>query len=208
MSSFTSRNSRAPNDYKRRFTISWHALDRFRGRVDDEFRYRDDTDLKNLLDEKLCHAEQTWDLRDPRAPSEVTHLMAISTRKAGRFYAVVRNETAVTILDEAMAANNFAGQWQPILSLPFSGLKDFNLTPPIVEPLHAPSHAAPVLVPMAPPVPEPMTEPSAKDAFIAAWRRKRAAERALDTAEHELDVADAAYDEAAQVLVAENERAP
>jgi hypothetical protein len=215
MTAFAGRNSRAPTNYKRKYNVSKHALDRFRERVDDEFRHRDDNDLMNLLDDKLRNAEQTWDVRDPRAPKEVTKLYAISTRKAGKFYAVVRDETAVTVLDEEMAANNFAGQWKPILSLPFAALKDFVLkpvadVPPGMHDFDVGEGARSVLASPKPVNDSLLALQLANDALRAAWSRKQAAERAFDVAEHELDEAEVAFEVAAGNVVAllELERKP
>jgi hypothetical protein len=181
--SFISRSSRMTSNYKRKYTISQHALERFRERVDDEYTCRDDHDLMNLLDEKLRGARQKWDVRDPRAPTHVTKLYEISTRKVGVFYAVVRDETAVTVLDKDMAANNFAGQWAPILNLPFEGLRDFVLPskPPVAV-------AAAALVEATVETPPVVIEPLqiAEETFAAAWARKEAAVAAVEAADREL----------------------
>ncbi len=122
---YQSRNSRPPTkEHKRKFTISDHALARFRERVDEEFRHRDDLDLGNLLDAKLRQAEFRYTVRDPRAPNEITQLYSVACRRA-TFYAVVREVTAVTVLDEQMAKNNFSGVWTNVLNAPFAdALKD------------------------------------------------------------------------------------
>jgi hypothetical protein len=202
MSMFTSRTARVPSNHKRKYNISAHALARFRERVDDEFRHRDDQDLMNLLDEKLRATEKTWDVRDPRAPGEITKLYAISTRKVGTFYAVVRHDTAVTVLDEDMAVKNFNGQWEPILNLPFQGLKNFVLPPAHAAPITA--KATPVPIALVPPVvtdePPDTARQIAEESFAAAWRRKEAAVIAFEAAERELDDAETAFDVAALAL--------
>jgi hypothetical protein len=125
-SDFTSRTARVPTrHYKRRFTITDHAVERFRERVDEEFRHRDDTDLANLLDERISYAEHNYQVHDHRAPQAVTTLRSVACRNA-TYYAVVRDETAVTLLDETMARNNF-DPWTPVEVTPH-GLKV--LTPP------------------------------------------------------------------------------
>jgi hypothetical protein len=135
----SSRNDRAPNNYQRKFTISVHALERFRERVDDEFRARSDLDLGNLLDDKLRHPEQQYTVRDPRAPEETTHLYAIETRRRS-CYVVVRNETAVTVLDPDMARRNFQETWAQVMNTPFivDSLRDVRKaiqgTPPKIQP--------------------------------------------------------------------------
>ena len=193
--SFISRTSRAPSNYKRKYTISVHALERFRERVDDEYTCRDDHDLMNLLDEKLRAAAHKWDVRDPRAPNHVTKLYEIETRKVGVFYAVVRDETAVTVLDKEMAANNFAGQWSPILNLPFEGLRDFML--PAKVPV-----AVAVTAPVEPTIETLPVSPLqvAEQTFSAAWVRKEAATRALENAARELDEAKIALEVATREL--------
>jgi len=120
-SDFTSRTARVPaRHYKRRLTISEHAVERFRERVDEEFRHRDDEDLANLLDERLSYAEFTYQVDDPRAPEAVTTIRSVACRHA-TYYAVVREDTAITVLDEEMARNNF-DPWIPVLVTP-QGLK-------------------------------------------------------------------------------------
>lgn len=196
MNGFMSRNSRAPTPRRRlTYRISLHALQRFRERVDDEYASRDDDDLINLFDEKLRFAEKKHDVRDPRAPGEVTTLYELSTRKAGTFYAVVRQDTAVTVLDEDMVKSNFAEQFKPILHLPFAGLKDLKLPGAVVDA----SEATVTIVPQLPVIAAVQVEPDpARQAFIDAWKRRTAAERAFDEAERELDEAEAAFDAAAR----------
>ena len=149
-SDFTSRTARVPTrHYKRRFTISEHAVERFRERVDEEFRHRDDNDLANLLDERLSYAEHTYQVHDPRAPQAVTTLHSVACRHA-TYYAVMRHDTAITLLDEHMAHNNF-DPWTPVEVTP-NGLKI--LTPPPRLPIVT---APPVMddpppPPVAPPV--------------------------------------------------------
>ena len=129
MTDFKSRTARVPpRHHKRRYTISKHAIDRFRERVDEEFRHRDSDDLANLLDDRVHHAETTYEVRDPRAPDEITTLRSVGCRHA-TYYAVVRNDTVVTVLDEDMARNNFNGQWATVMNTPFKALRDMKLPP-------------------------------------------------------------------------------
>jgi hypothetical protein len=130
VSDFISRSTRPSRSYKRRFMISRHALDRFRERVDEEFRHRDDDDLGNLLDERVQHAEFTYQVRDPRAPDAITTLRSVACRHA-TYYAVVRSGTVITVLDEEMARNNFDGQWSPILNAPFEVLRGLKIPPQV-----------------------------------------------------------------------------
>lgn len=117
-----SRNDRgAPTNYRRKFTISAHAIERYRERVDVEDRHRDDQDLGNMLDERMQHPESKQTIRDPRAPEEITQLFEIVTRTGQSYFVLVRNDTAVTVLDPSMVQNNFAeGTWKQALNTPFT----------------------------------------------------------------------------------------
>jgi len=87
-----SRNDRgAPQNYRRKFTISAHAVERYRERVDVEFQARDDQDLGNMLDEKLQHPE--------RAKREVERL------EAEKLTAQTEREVAQTKLTELVEAS-------------------------------------------------------------------------------------------------------
>lgn len=133
MTDFSSRTARVPpRHHKRTYTISKHAVDRFRERVDEEFRHREDEDLSNLLDTRVKHAESSYEVRDPRAPDEITTLRSVACRHA-TYWAVVRASTVVTVLDEEMAKNNFNGQWATVLNTPFAALRDLKLPPVVVK---------------------------------------------------------------------------
>lgn len=133
MTDYASRNARIPpRHHKRRLTISKHAIERFRERVDEEFRHRDDDDLGNLLDERIAHAESNYEVRDPRAPDEITTLRSVACRHT-TYWAVIRASTVVTVLDEEMAKNNFNGQWATVLNTPFAALRDLKLPPVVVK---------------------------------------------------------------------------
>jgi hypothetical protein len=129
-----SRNDRGQHsNYRRKFTISVHAVERYRERVDEEFRHRDDQDLGNMLDEKLQHPESKQTVRDTKAPEEVTQLFEIVMRTGSNYFVVMRNDTAVTVLDPSMVKTNFIeGTWKPALNTPFSGdaLKKIQATGP------------------------------------------------------------------------------
>jgi len=108
--------------YRRKFTISAHAIERYRERVDVEFQARDDQDLGNMLDEKLQHPESKQTIRDPKAPEEITQLFEIVMRTGSNYFVVMRNDTAVTVLDPSMVKTNFAeGTWKAALNTPFTG---------------------------------------------------------------------------------------
>lgn len=125
--------------HKRRLAISSHAIERFRERVDEEFRHRNDEDLGNLLDTRIHHSEFSWEVSDPRAPAARTTLKSVTCRNA-TYYAVVRDATVITLLDEEMARNNFEGQWPPV-NTPFSSLKDLKI--PVAPPSPSPKTAVP-----------------------------------------------------------------
>lgn len=186
---FTSRTARVPSrSYKRRFTISKHAIERFRERVEEEFMHRSDDDLSNVLDERVYHAESTYQVRDPRAPDEITTLRSVTCRHA-TFYAVVRNATVVTVLDEEMARNNFDGQWKTVLNAPFAALRDLKLPAPT-----APASSPPPVAPAAPEAPDTLAE--AGVAYARARRRKHECTEAITTLKAELDRATEALREA------------
>lgn len=117
-----SRNDRgAHQNYKRKFTISVHAIERYRERVDEEFKHRDDQDLGNMLDEKLQHPESKQTVRDAKAPEEVTQLYEIVMRTGSNYFVVMRNDTAVTVLDPSMVKTNFAeGTYKVAMNTPFT----------------------------------------------------------------------------------------
>ena len=100
--------NKAPESrYVRKHNISHHALERFRERVEEDVKCRSNHDISNLLDEKICQATQVYTVRDPRAPEAITKLHAIELR-SGTYYAVVREGTAVTVLDETMVKDNYS----------------------------------------------------------------------------------------------------
>lgn len=106
--SFTSRAGRAPKPHhRRRHRVTGHALERFRERVAEEFLHRPDDDLRYLLDDWLAHPEERRVVDDPRAPGIPTDLIAFVGRGGCRYWAVVREATVVTVLDDGMARRNF-----------------------------------------------------------------------------------------------------
>jgi hypothetical protein len=210
---FTSRTARVPaRHHKRRLAISKHAIERFRERVDEEFRHRDDHDLGNLLDERISYAEHTYEVRDPRAPDQVTTLRSVSCRHA-TLYAVVRGKTVVTVLDEAMAQNNFNGQWSPILNAPFTALRDLKLplalppASPAEVTATAPEPAQASTEPSAPAV-SIMTDPLAVAgaAYARAQKRKHECAEAVAALRSELELAEAALCEAEAAVEESHER--
>jgi hypothetical protein len=200
---FISRTARVPpRHYKRRYTISKHAIERFRERIDEEFRHRDDEDLSNVLDERVHHAETTYEVRDPRAPDEITTLRTVACRHA-TYYAVVRNSTVVTVLDEDMARNNFNGQWAPVMNAPFTVLRDLKLPPPALPTARSP--APPPALPAAPvAAPDPLEE--AGVAYARARRQKHECTEAVSALRAELDRATEALRQAEEAVVETHQR--
>lgn len=193
MTEFTSRTARVPTrHYKRRLTISEHAIERFRERVDEEHRHRDNEDLANLLDERLRYAEFNYQVHDTRAPQAVTTIRSIGCRDA-TYYAVVRDETAITVLDEEMARNNF-DPWIPVLITP-NGPKP--LTPPRLPTLPPPPQlpvlpalpATEVAIVLALSAADPAADPleAAGIAYARARRQHHACEAAVAAIKADLD---------------------
>jgi hypothetical protein len=103
-----SRAARVPRSRRvARVRVSEHALVRFRERVAEAFLHREDDDLRFLLDEYVRHAPARRTVADPRAPGMRTDLVAFDGRGGRRYWAVVREGTVVTVLDDGMAARNF-----------------------------------------------------------------------------------------------------
>ena len=112
--------NKAPESrYVRKYSISHHALERFRERVEEDVKCRSNHDISNLLDEKICQA-LPMTVRDPRAPEAITQLHAIELR-SGTYYAVVRDGTAITVLDETMVKNSYSMEnWKSTMNAPFT----------------------------------------------------------------------------------------
>lgn len=193
-----SRNDRAPNHYKRKFSISRHAIERFRERVDEEFVARSDGDLGNLLDEKLCHPEAQFQVHDHRAPDSLTQLYGISTRRSGTFFVVVRDDTAVTVLDEDMAKKNFAENWKPTMNTPFVDLRK-KIKPVVsVRPTQPMPVAAPAMIADG-------DVAAAGARYALALKEQRACLLALERAKTTLAEAEAALDKAVAAVEAANQ---
>ena len=183
MTDFSSRSARMPpRHHKRNYTISQHAIDRFRERVDEQFRHRNDDDLGNLLDDRVRHAETNYQVRDPRAPEEITTLRSVACKHA-TYWAVIREQTVVTVLDEEMARNNFQGQWAVVLNTPFAALRDLKLPVAVPAPKPAPS-PAPAAAPAAP-APDMLAE--AGVAYARAQKHKHACTETIARLKAELE---------------------
>lgn len=112
--------------YSRRFVITKHALQRFRERVDEEFAARSDADLGNLLDERIVHAERSTAITDLDHVDVPTVVYEIPNRSGAMYYAIVREDFVVTVLDEHMLEVNFTnGRWKRGgFNTPFAKVKD------------------------------------------------------------------------------------
>lgn len=134
MSKFDRQNlKKAP---KKAFRVSDHALERFRERVDEEFRHRSNDDLADLLNDRMSASDLTRDVTDPRCPDHVTTLYRLHSRTEEMQVAVVRQGVVVTVLDEWMANNNYPN-WNSLVTHPFAKLA--TVTPIIVrDPAPAP----------------------------------------------------------------------
>ena len=151
---------RAPEShYRRRFVISAHAIERFRERVDEEFTARPDGDLGNLLDERMCHSTERQTVRDLSNIDKPTEIVRIHNRDGQHYYVVVREQVAVTLLEQHMLEENFMSKrWEPIMNNPFrNALKGVtaSVAPgvdrrvPEVEPTEIPGRDAPTHTPLA-----------------------------------------------------------
>ncbi len=197
-----SRSDRPQSSYQRKFTISLHALERFRERVDEEFRHRNDNDLGNLLDEKMRHPQQQYTVRDPRAPEDITQLLEIVMRQTGMFYVVVRHATAITVLDPDMAKRNFADTWKTTLNTPFNNeslkqvMRDVQTAPAPALKLTAvdktmlghvgPAPCAEIVLPLHSTAPEFSPLELAGFTYARAMRHCREKEQALERAKREV----------------------
>lgn len=100
--------------YQRRFVVSAHAVERFRQRVDGEFQSRSNHDLANLLDERIVrHSEDHQIITDLAECDKPTIVYRVQNRNGAIYYAVVRDNTVVTVLDEQMLDWNISsGKWK------------------------------------------------------------------------------------------------
>lgn len=99
--------------YSRTYVITKHAIERFRERVDEEFSARSDGDLGNLLDERVRVATDKTVITDLEECDRPTFVHAITNRDGKIYYAIVRDLTVVTVLDQEMLEVNFSsGRWK------------------------------------------------------------------------------------------------
>lgn len=131
-----SRNDRveAQRVYQRKYLISSHALERYRERVDHEHIGSPDWFLGDLLDRRLKDtASSDWEpINDKRALGAKSFIVrCLTSRDDAKYYAVIRDNTVVTILSDEMALKNFAeGSWTRIpLNSPFTKAALAGVTP-------------------------------------------------------------------------------
>lgn len=170
--------------YRRTFVITEHVLERFRERCEFDVKARAPEDIGNLLDEKLRDARALprciRDIRDRKAPDDITQLVEIEMRHE-LLFVVMRDNTAVTLVDEAMAAENFKnGKWTHVVNTPFQVLKHVT---PIAKPAPAPAMPSP---PLAPTPPELSPLEAAGIAHARALRAVRDGERLTEDLEARL----------------------
>lgn len=112
--------------YQRTFVISKHALERFRERVDEEFTSRSELDLGNLLDERIKHSGNSSVVTDLDTCDKPTMVVRIENRNGAAYYAIVRDQTVVTVLDEHILQANFSsGKWKRGgFNTPFAKVKE------------------------------------------------------------------------------------
>jgi hypothetical protein len=189
--------------YRRRYTISTHAVDRFRERVDQDTKCRPHHDLANLLDEKVQQSKSQYTVRDPRAPESATQLFAIEMR-GGTYFAVVRDETVITVLDESMVKTNYEVNWKPVLNAPFADkLKGVQIAKPPEKLDQTPKQIVKTPIDQAilvgalplpvnsPPLPNPLDTAGAD--YARALKRKRDAQLAVDAAKQAVTTAEQAF---------------
>lgn len=110
------------------YDITNHAIERFRERVEEEFRHRSNGDLTRLLDERIDHA-----CRDGlvKVVVDANNLVTFESRAGTPSVAVMRPATrgrdllsCVTVLTQEMAQQNMVnGTWrEKSVNRPFAGL--------------------------------------------------------------------------------------
>jgi hypothetical protein len=182
--------------YVRRFNITSHALDRFRERVDEDVKARSNFDVGNLLDEKVRQATYVQTVRDPHAPELITKLHEIEVR-SGTYYAVVREDAVVTVLDEEMVKTNFKmANWKPALNSPFTR-ETLSAVQPVPSAARKPS---PTLASTPPPVPVQSPLEATGIAYAQALKYKHDCEQAYERAKSGVKQAEAALQVADEQL--------
>lgn len=89
------------------FTITNHALDRFRERVDPEHAQLSQDRLREIIDQQL--QDNCLDDRSvvDRNDGEMTNLRLMRNRSGAEYVAVIRNRVVITVLERWMAASMY-----------------------------------------------------------------------------------------------------
>lgn len=108
--------------HQRKFVISDHAIQRYRERVEAEFKHRSNFDLGNVLDDRIRHCSDFQTVYDTHNGGGETQIYRIEHRDGSHYYAVVRELVVVTVLDAHMIDSNFTnGAWKKgALNMPFN----------------------------------------------------------------------------------------
>lgn len=101
--------------YTRKFHISRSAIDRFRGLVDHHMRSKSDGDLGNLIDERMRASTEREAIVDHIADKhegrhQETWVVRLNNQNQSHCFAVLRENTCVTVLSPEMANSNFASK--------------------------------------------------------------------------------------------------
>ncbi len=156
--------NRAPKERRdTHFKISKHAIGRFRERVEEEHLSRDDRDLELLLDERI-RVGKKLDMVDNVADKAASTIYEFTNQRATAiYYALVRDNTVVTVIDEAMGRQNMStGQWSMRFNSPFAAaLKDVAAAATKLTPVVSAIPLATVPASLAPPAPTPPPVPVA-----------------------------------------------
>lgn len=197
---------RAPDSrYTRTYDVRLHALERFRERVDEDVKARSNHDLSNLLDEKVCQAQNVYTVRDPRAPEALTKLHEIDLR-SGIYYAVVRDNAVITVLDEHMVKDNYDLAYHSPVNASFATEENAKKLRELQTKLQqqgprklTPRDQAVLTGALPPPAPTTSTQSPLEAAGIkhaVALKRHRDCELAVARAKEDLAKAEAALQEA------------
>jgi hypothetical protein len=174
--------------YQRKFRITSHAIERFRERVDEEFKSLGDAAAGNLLDERIRFGSEERYIdhsNEGRYAAETSIAYKLENRNGSSCYAIVRDNVVMTVLSPEMVdANRRSGLWTDAPD-PLDG-REVGVTPAMSRPLltaeDAVTAAGTVAVTVAMPLPQ--STPSAvaiREAgarYAMAMRAEREAMRA------------------------------
>ncbi len=114
---------KAPHmNHKRAYTISAHAIERFRERaMDKDVLALDDWGIGNVIDATVRQNDESTIVIDTRNSDTETQVARCRYRDGAPFLAVIRDKTVVTILDIDMLATNVDnGSWRRKINSPFT----------------------------------------------------------------------------------------